>query len=45
MDKATQRTRMFGIVPTRDQIVTQNGLGELKEDMLQEFKRISLHHI
>jgi hypothetical protein len=31
---------MSGIVPTRDQIVTQRDLAELKEDMLQEFKRI-----
>ncbi len=41
MDKATlQRARMSGTVPTRDQIVTQSDLAELKEDMLQEFKRI-----
>lgn len=41
MDKATQqRAKMSGIIPTRDQIVTQNDLADLKEDMLQEFRRI-----
>ena len=41
MDKATeQRAKMSGIVPTRDQILTQGDLVEFKEDMLQEFKRI-----
>jgi hypothetical protein len=41
MDKATQqRARMSGIVPNRDQILTQNDLIIFKEDMLLEFKRI-----
>jgi len=41
MDKATQqRAKMSGIVPTRDQILTQGDLIEFKEDMLQEFKRL-----
>jgi hypothetical protein len=41
MDKTTeQRAKMSGIVPTRDQILTQGDLVEFKEDMLQEFKRI-----
>ena len=40
MDTTQQRTRTSGMVPTRDQIATQGDLAELKEDMLQEFKRI-----
>lgn len=41
MDYATQqRTRTSGMVPTRDQILTQSDLIAFKEDMLQELKRI-----
>ena len=37
MDKATQqRAKMSGIVPTRNQILTQGDLIEFKEDILQE---------
>jgi hypothetical protein len=39
MDTTFQRTKTSGMVPTRDQIVTQGDLLELKEDMLQELKR------
>jgi len=35
-----QRSRMRTTIPTRDQIVTQGDLDDLKTDMLQEFKRI-----
>lgn len=41
METAThQRAKMSGMVPTRDQILTQSDLLEFKEDILQEFKRI-----
>ncbi|SDE01519.1 Helix-turn-helix domain-containing protein [Mucilaginibacter pineti] len=40
METTFQRTKTTGTVPTRDQIVTQGDLLELKEDMLQELKRI-----
>ena len=40
MDTTQQRTRTSGMVPTRDQILTQSDLLEFKEDILQEFKRI-----
>ena len=41
MDKELeQRSRMRSVIPTRDQIVTQGDLEDLKTDMLQEFKRI-----
>ena len=41
MDKATvQRSKMTGIFPSRDQLLTQGDLVDFKEDMLQELKRI-----
>ena len=40
METRFQRTKTTSTVPTRDQIVTQSDLLELKEDMLQELKRI-----
>lgn len=40
METTQQRTKMSGMVPTRDQILTQSDLLKFKEDMLQEFKRI-----
>ncbi|MEO6520565.1 MAG: helix-turn-helix domain-containing protein [Mucilaginibacter sp.] len=40
MEITQQRTKTSGMVPTRDQILTQSDLLEFKEDMLQEFKRI-----
>ncbi|MEO8947086.1 MAG: helix-turn-helix domain-containing protein [Mucilaginibacter sp.] len=40
METTFQRTKTTNTVPTRDQIVTQGDLLELKEDMLQELKRI-----
>jgi len=40
MDTTQQRTKTSGMVPTRDQILTQSDLLKFKEDMLQEFKRI-----
>lgn len=35
-----ERTKMPGIVPNRNQILTLGDLIEFKEDMLQEVKRI-----
>ena len=41
MDRTTQnRANLPGVIPTRDQILTQGDLVDFKEDMLQEFKRI-----
>ncbi len=40
METLQQRTNRSGMVPTRDQILTQSDLLEFKEDILQEFKRI-----
>jgi hypothetical protein len=40
METTQQRAKVPGMVPTRDQILTQSDLLEFKEDMLQEFKRI-----
>lgn len=40
MDTTFQKSKTPGMVPTRDQILTQSDLMEFKQDMLQEFKRI-----
>jgi hypothetical protein len=41
MDKATeQRSRMTGLVPMRNQILTQGDLEDFKTDILQEVKRV-----
>jgi hypothetical protein len=41
MDKGSNiRGNMPGIIPNRDQILTQGDLIEFKEDILTEFKRI-----